>query len=159
MKEFTRREMLRLTLPAFFAISRCLPALAAEAKQANANRGFQRSDEPLNWDAFLEIVVRESERHRDPAWDQEAFVQQIADLSVRLSVDDPKLKQAIDGYRDRRTGRPEFANLLARPYDFQIYLIGFERGEAFEPHDHPDMNGMTTVVTGEIEGSTYSLMP
>ncbi len=59
MDDYDRREFVKMSVPAFLGVTFALPSITAFAKDANAKRGHKRSNEVLNWDAFLEKVSAE----------------------------------------------------------------------------------------------------
>lgn len=159
MKEYTKREFLKMSLLSFAGVMTSLPALALDAKKANANRGYYRSDEPINWDAFLDFTNKYAKKLMQNKIDEQKYVELVAQYSTKLNLEDTYFKKSLQRYKDYRKGKPDFTAILHKQHTFEIYLIGFEEGEAFEPHDHPDMTGITTCVTGTVNTKTYELLP
>ncbi|MCC5944288.1 MAG: hypothetical protein JJT94_05085 [Bernardetiaceae bacterium] len=159
MKEYTKREFLKMSLLSFAGVMTSLPALAFNAKKANANRGYYRSDEPINWEAFLDFTSQHAKKLMQGKIDEQNYVDLVAHYSTKLNLEDAYLQKSLKRYKDYRKGKPDFTAIMHKQYNFEIYLIGFEKGEAFEPHDHPDMTGITTCVTGTVNTKTYELLP
>ncbi len=78
MDDYDRREFVKMSVPAFLAVTFALPSITAFAKDANADKGHKRSDEALNWDAFLEKVTAEAKKQLDPKrWSEPEYVKSL----------------------------------------------------------------------------------
>lgn len=157
MTDHTKRTFLKTSVLGAFGLMFGLPSAADAAKKANTNHGYLRSDEPLNWEAFIDFINKKVKKFDDKRVSENKYVQQVAALCEKLDLKHPYLAEAAGNYQDYRKEKPEFTALLHRQYNFEIYLLSFEKGEAFEPHDHPEMTGVTHCVTGEIHTQSYEV--
>src|ERR1043166_5255968 len=121
MERYDRREFIKMSLATFCGLTLTLPSVVAYAKKANAKNGYSRSDEPINWDAFIERVSKLAEAQFAPSWNQEAYVQQIQRIATRLSIEDPHLAEPVRRYKNRKKDWPDSEVLYKNT--FQVYLI------------------------------------
>ena len=157
MDDYNRREFVKMSLPAFLGVSLTLPSITAFAKQANADRGHVRSDEPINWDAFIEKVTAEAKKQLDPKrWDEPAYVERAAALAKRLNLKDPAVKEFLSGYQNKNPKFPEF-DKMHREKLFEISLVEFDKGEVIEHHDHPEMTGVILCAKGKLKVDNYDV--
>ncbi len=157
MTQYTRREVVEMSIRSFLSVALALPRIAQAAREANAFRGSIREHEGINWDAFLEQVARAASGQFDPAWNQDVYVNEITALATRLRLTDPRLAAMLRQHRSGHHGFPEFRQLEAN-LTFQVTLISFEQGEAIPHHDHPQMTGVMTCATGELMVQSYDLL-
>jgi len=155
MDDYSRREFVKMGLPAFLGVSLALPSITAYAKKANANKGFARSDEPLNWEAFVEQVTVEAKAQLKPkTWDEPGYVKRAAALARRLNLDDPVISEFFGGYKNRNPKFPEF-DKMHREKLFEISLVEFDKGEVIEHHDHPEMTGVLLCGKGKLKVENF----
>ncbi len=157
MEDFTRREFVKMGMASFLGIALALPAIHAFAKKANANKGFTRTDEPLNWDAFIEQIHLHAKKQLEPKWNQDEYVDRVAQVAQYLDVNDPYIQDLFGQYKNRNQNFPEF-EVMHHERTFQISLIQFEKGEVISHHDHPGMTGVLLCATGQLEVQSYEIV-
>jgi hypothetical protein len=158
MDEYDRRHFIRVSLPGFLGLTLALPGLTALATRANACDGRLPEKEPINWDAFLEAVEKESARQHLDDWDEAAYIVKAAQLCARLNLKDEYLLKAFkNAHRGLGNKRVDFEP-LEKQQDFHVTLLQFEKEEAISHHDHPEMTGVILCASGEIETWNYDLI-
>jgi hypothetical protein len=158
MENFHRREFLKMSAWSFAAIMTAdLHELIQLGQKANATNGYFRSNEPLNWDAFLSELSRLSARHRVGRRSQK-HVNRIAALLQRLDLQTPVIQDKLAAYKN---GTPDWFehDLLHKEVNFQVSLLQFEKGEYIPHHDHPKMCGVIFPVNGELDVKNYNVLP
>ncbi|MFT4546799.1 MAG: hypothetical protein ACI8XO_004482 [Verrucomicrobiales bacterium] len=158
MDDYDRREFVKMSVPAFLGVTFALPSITAFAKDANANRGHKRSDEVLNWDAFLEKTTAEAKKQLDPkVWSEPAYVKRAAALAKRLNLKDPAVLDFFAGYENANPEFPEFEK-MHREKLFEISLVQFDEGEVIAHHDHPEMTGVLLCGKGKLSVENFDLL-
>lgn len=157
MEDYNRRHFLRTSLPSFLGISLALPSITAFATRANAHQGRIPSSGTINWDAFLSKLELESARQHLDDWNEDHYVDKVAQLATQLNLKDSALAQA---FADTKAGlgneRVDFYQ-LEKNLDFQVCLLQFEKEEEIPAHDHPQMTGVLLCATGEMDVWNYDI--
>ena len=160
MDDYDRRQFVKMSVPAFLGVTFALPSITAFAKDANANKGYKRSDEALNWDAFLERITAEAEKQLDPKiWSEPKYVKQAAALARRLNLKDPEILKFFAGYENNNPRFPEFDKLYRDEKKlFEISLVEFDQGEVIGHHDHPEMTGVLLCGKGKLDVENFDIL-
>ena len=146
-----------MSLVSLTAVFAGMPQLVSYAKKANAHNGYMTSNEPINWDAFIEQLHKEAKTQDSMNWNQEEYVSKVASLAGQLNYDDPFYNKVKAEYKDRYKNKPD-SDRMHYQYNFEIYLVSFEKGDAYDPHDHPDMTGVLSCVSGKVRVQNYELL-
>lgn len=158
MDDYDRRHFIRTSLPGFLGLTMALPALTALATRANACNGRLPEGQPINWDAFLEAVEKESARQHLDDWDEDGYIEKASQLCAHLNLKDEHLLKAFkNAHRGLGNKRVDFEP-LEKQQDFHVTLLQFEKEEAISHHDHPEMTGVILCASGEIETWNYDLI-
>ncbi|MEJ6578668.1 MAG: hypothetical protein QNL33_14980 [Akkermansiaceae bacterium] len=158
MDDYDRRHFIRTSLPGFLGLTLALPGLTALATRANACNGRLPENQPINWDAFLEAVEKESARQHLDDWDEDGYIEKASQLCARLNLKDEHLLKAFkNAHRGLGNKRVDFEP-LEKQQDFHVTLLQFEKEEAISHHDHPEMTGVILCASGEIETWNYDLI-
>lgn len=158
MDDYNRRQFIRTSLPGFLGLTLALPSIASLATRANACNGRLAKNATINWDAFLSEVDKVAKTQHLDHWKEEAYIQQVVQLSKRLNLKDPALLKGFENCkRGIGNGRVDFED-LEKNRDFAVCLLQFEKGEFIPPHDHPGMTGVIQCATGEISVQNYDML-
>lgn len=110
--------------------------------------------ESVGWERFLELCHELSKSQFSEVWDQDAYTSEIQRVTRRLRLDDPKIVEYIERYRNANPDFPEIRSMY-RERQFMVSLLDFEPGEEIPPHDHPDMTGVVFCTTGRVTVDHY----
>ena len=158
MDDYHRRHFIRTSIPGFLGLALALPGITAFATRANAKDGRIPENGPINWDAFLTAVERETAQQHLDHWNQAAYVKKAAALASRLNLKDPALAKAFEKSKSGLGNRRVDFYDLEKQLDFQVNLLQFEKNEQIKHHDHPDMTGVILCATGNIDVWNYDLI-
>lgn len=148
-----RRELIKLSLRSFLALTTALPILAQNARHIGG-----QDASGLDWDRFLEGVENVARSQHQPDWDEMRYVHQIESLAQGLRLTDPDLTRILDSAIGRHETQPSFRDLLNVRKSFQVTLITFERGQGLALHDHPRMTGVMTCALGTIDVRSFQML-
>ena len=112
----------------------------------------------VSWERFLELCHELSRSQFAQDWDQDAYTKEIERLVRRLKLDDQKIVEYIDRYRDQNQEFPEIRTMYYES-QFMVSMLDFEPGEDIPLHDHPDMTGVVLCTTGQIVVDHYDRLP
>ena len=143
----------RITRRTAIAMSgNALLALAASGPLTRAV--LAKESESVSWERFLELCHELSRMQFAESWDQETYTADIQRLVGRLRLDDQKIAEYIQRYKDLNTDFPE---IRAMHYErqFMVSMLDFEPGEEIPLHDHPDMTGVAYCTTGRVAVDHY----
>ncbi|MCY3838309.1 MAG: hypothetical protein OXH09_06650 [Gammaproteobacteria bacterium] len=128
--------------------------LALAASGAVARAALAGESESVSWERFLELCHELSRSQFAPNWNQDTYTREIEGLVRRLKLDDRKIVEYIDRYRNLNLHFPEIRRMY-HERQFQVSLLDFEPGEEIPLHDHPDMTGVVYCTTGWIVVDHY----
>jgi hypothetical protein len=149
MEDYSRRHILKATLRTFGALCCGLPAIIAAAKEPrNTANGF------LNWDEFVDKLEQKARTQHGFLWNQESYVESVAQLLGKLNPEDATLHRTMASHRNAAVVMPDFAEPL-KTTEVQISLITFEKNEWLPHHNHPSMTGVLTCATGDLLVASY----
>ncbi len=131
----------------------------SEIESDESNTGQDSADpvEILSWDQFIaELEVLSAKQH-EAMWDQEAHVEAVAELMLRL---DPEAQAVVDVLDNYSNNNPNFPELIPihEVVDFEVTVIQFEAGEIIDMHNHPDMSGVIHCISGDIDIEGFNLL-
>lgn len=157
MDNFKRREFIKLSAIGFAGIALQFNALSAYARQANGYLGKYDAKTKLNWDAFLERLSELAKTQHDLPWNQKQYTKKVKVLLERCNFSEfENIKAAFKNYDNKRDNWFEYDE-LHKEVDFQVSLFQFEKGEYIPHHDHPNMNGVLNVVSGNLLAKNYNI--
>jgi hypothetical protein len=149
MEDYSRRYVIKASLWTFGALCLGLPGILAAAKEPrNAANGL------LNWDEFVDRLERKARTQHGFLWNQESYVNSVAQLLGALDPSDATLHRNMAAHRNAAVQKPDFAEPL-KTTDVQISLITFEKNEWLPHHNHPSMTGVLTCATGDLMVASY----
>ena len=150
MEHYSKREFMRLSLMGFMGIVAGISPLCNYAVAAN------HPSKSLNWDTFLSRIREIAQMQYHKPWNNTSQLAAMIDVLKNCHFAEYDIiKNAINAYSDRTPHVFEH-DLLYKEYEFQISLLHFEKGEEITPHDHPEMCGVMSVISGEIFVSNYT---
>ncbi len=160
----TRRIFVGLSAHGLAALCGLLPLLKACGSPANPAKnqpqGEDSAAEPLDWTTFLAGVDQLALEQFSGAWEQEAYVEEMATLMRRLSPQDPILLEELADAVGAIRNFPDIVTLVEGPdHSYDVAIVVFEEGEEIPLHDHPDMTGVILGLTGEVEIQSFNLLP
>ncbi len=160
----TRRIFVGLSAHGLAALCGLLPFLKACAPQPSPAKNQPDPEdsaaEPLDWAGFLAGVDQLALEQFSGAWDQEAYVEELATLMRRLSPQDPILLEELADAVGAIRNFPDIVTLVEGPdHSYDVAIVVFEEGEEIPLHDHPDMTGVILGLTGEVEIQSFDLLP
>ncbi len=109
---------------------------------------------PVTWERFLELCQELSKSQFADEWDQETYTKDIEQLARRLRLDDQKILEYIQRYRNANLDFPEIRSMYYES-QFEVAMLDFEPGEEIPLHDHPDMTGVAYCTTGRLQVEHY----
>ena len=145
MGRITRRTAIALS-------GKALLALAASGPLTRAV--LAKETESVSWERFLELCHELSKSQFADSWDQETYTADIQRLVRRLRLDDQKIVEYIERYRDLNGDFPEIRSMHYES-QFMVSMLDFEPGEEIPLHDHPDMTGVAYCTTGRVAVDHY----
>lgn len=157
MSQYERREILSLSIGSFLGLAAGLPALAQQARRANAMKGLTPLCRCLNWDALISNIDAAARIQYQPFWDQARYVRRIEALAKTLDLADIAVAQKFHAGHTRTGHLPTIEDLEKR-LSFQVSLITFEPGQIIPLHDHPRMTGVMTCATGTVDVRSFHLL-
>ena len=145
--------MSRITRRAAIAMSgKALLALAASGALTRAV--LAKESESVSWERFLELCHELSKSQFADSWDQDAYTTDVQRLVGRLRLDDQKIVEYIERYKDLNVDFPEIRSMYYES-QFMVSMLEFEPGEEIPLHDHPDMTGVVCCTTGRVAVDHY----
>ena len=145
--------MSRITRRAAIAMSgKALLALAASGPLTRAVLAME--SESVSWERFLELCHELSKSQFADSWDQETYTADIQRLVRRLRLDDQKIVEYIERYKDLNGDFPEIRSMHYESR-FMVSMLDFEPGEEIPLHDHPDMTGVAYCTKGRVAVDHY----
>ena len=111
----------------------------------------------IDWEGFLDAVAELAQLQYTTGWDQESYVEDVAQLMLNLDLSDPVIVEAYAHYADEVRGFPEITEIYEEP-GFELATLEFEAGEAIDLHDHPGMTGVILCVSGQVEIENFDLL-
>lgn len=156
MKNYKRREFIKMSLLAFASISLGINKLSANALRANAFNGYFGTDPKLNWDAFLSQITKLAKVQNTDLWKEADYLVEVKKLLLNCNF--PEFENVNYAFGNYKNNKPDWFEhtLLHKEIDFQVSLFQFEKGEYISHHDHPKMCGVINVISGELDVSNYS---
>ncbi len=143
----------RITRRAAIAMSgNALLALAAYGSLTRTV--LAKESESVSWERFLELCHELSKTQFADRWDQDRYTADTQRLVRRLRLDDQKIVEYIERYKDLNTDFPEIRSMHYES-QFMVSMLEFEPGEEIPLHDHPDMTGVAYCTTGRVVVDHY----
>ena len=160
----TRRIFVGLSAQGLAVLCGIFPFLKACAPPADGSKNKPESEdsasEPLDWATFLAGVDQLALEQFSGAWNQEAYVEEMATLMLRLSPQDPVLLEELAKAVGAIRNFPDIVTLVEGPdHSYDVAIVVFEEGEEIPLHDHPDMTGVILGLSGEVEIQSFNLLP
>ena len=129
-------------------------------------RAVSANEPRVGWERFLELCHELSESQYAEFWDQDAYTAEIQRTVRRLRLDDPKIAEYSERYRNANSDLPTdfpssfppgFPQILPAYYErqFMVSLLEFEPGEEIPLHDHPGMTGVVFCTIGHATVDHY----
>ena len=145
MTNITRREAITMS-------GKALLALAASGPLTRAVLADE--SESVSWERFLELCHELSASQFAEDWNQETYTADVQRLVTRLRLDDQKIVEYIDRYKNLNLDFPEIRTMYYEE-QFMASMLDFEPGEDIPLHDHPDMTGVIYCTKGRTEVQHY----
>ena len=150
--QFSRREIVTVSLAAFGGLALALPYFVRRAQRANGS-------DKINWDSFINSVEKEAESQFSANWDQREYVNRVGKIFSTLDLNDPVLVEGLAQPAPSQNGFPNIRDFYFNTKrSFQISLLTFETGDTIGLHNHPGMTGITLCASGNAVIQNYNLI-
>ena len=145
MTNITRRKAIAMS-------GKALLALAASGPLTRTV--LAEESESVSWERFLELCHELSESQFANDWNQETYTGDVQRLVTRLRLDDRKIIEYVDRYKNLNLDFPEIRTMHYEE-QFMVAMLDFEAGEEIPLHDHPGMTGVICCIKGRTEVQHY----
>ena len=132
----SRRDALVLSGKALSGLMAAVSALTGCGEAGTAANDSNllgiNAEEPgpisLDWNSFVTEVASRAEAQFSSTWNQESYVQSIAELMYSLDLNDPQVESFFTNYVNAAANFPEITEVHWQE-SFQVSVLEFEQGE------------------------------
>jgi hypothetical protein len=150
MTEVTRRDTIKIATASLGCLSAIIPAIISASTTSTSHGSSQ-----LRWPKFISLLSLLASEHRSRTINDTEYVGHAYRLLKAVSSHTlPPIKSPVSS----TPPHPEF-HQLTKATDYEVTLIVMSAGHALPAHDHPDITGVSSGISGRLLINKYDLLP